>query len=304
MSIIKVRGLSHVAFQAPDLLRMRSFLEDFGLQCAADGEVLFMTGCGAAPFLHRTTLGPPAFVALGLEAQSLDDLGRLSAAVGHAPQMLDAPGGGWGITLTDPDGVRVEVVAGRKERPAQLPAGQTWNRIAEQPRLSRVKRVTVGASHAVRLGHCVLGVEDFRRSERWYKDHFGLLTSDEIELRPGEAMGAFLRCDLGCEPTDHHTLFLAQTQKGAGFRHAAFEVVDLDDLMSGRDHLGRKGHGAAWGVGRHMLGSQVFDYWRDPWGHMLEHWTDGDLLTADDPPQVVPISALHDVQWGQEFPGF
>ena len=29
-----------------------------------------------------------------------------------------------------------------------------------------------------------------------------------------------------------------------------------------------------------MLGSQIFDYWRDPWGHTVEHWTDGDLLDA------------------------
>jgi hypothetical protein len=55
---------------------------------------------------------------------------------------------------------------------------------------------------------------------------------------------------------------------------------------------------AAWGVGRHIMGSQVFDYWKDPWGHELEHWTDGDLLTAADPPQKMPMSALLAVQWG------
>jgi len=33
-----------------------------------------------------------------------------------------------------------------------------------------------------------------------------------------------------------------------------------------------------WGVGRHNLGAQVFDYWADPWRHVHEHWTDTDLL--------------------------
>jgi len=65
-----------------------------------------------------------------------------------------------------------------------------------------------------------------------------------------------------------------------GFEHAAFEVEDFDALMTGHAHL----RGAGWthhqGVGRHVLGSQIFDYWRDPWGHVVEHFTDGDLLDA------------------------
>lgn len=33
------------------------------------------------------------------------------------------------------------------------------------------------------------------------------------------------------------------------------------------------------------MGSQIFDYWKDPFGNELEHWTDGDLFTAADPPR-------------------
>jgi len=43
-------------------------------------------------------------------------------------------------------------------------------------------------------------------------------------------------------------------------------VADLDDLMAGHDRLKIGGRHAGMGVGRHLLGSQVFDYWRDPWG--------------------------------------
>ena len=38
-----------------------------------------------------------------------------------------------------------------------------------------------------------------------------------------------------------------------------------------------------WGVGRHLLGSQMYDYWRDTHGFTHEHWTDGDLLDASIP---------------------
>jgi catechol 2,3-dioxygenase-like lactoylglutathione lyase family enzyme len=150
----------------------------------------------------------------------------------------------------------------------------------------------------------VLKVRDFRASEKWYKDRFGFLTSDEVEAAKGVPLGAFMRCDRGDIPADHHTIFLAQLPGELGLLHAAFEVANLDDLMLGHQHLKAKGREAAWGVGRHIMGSQVFDYWKDPFGNELEHWTDGDLFTAADPPQKMPMSALLAVQWGSPHPMF
>ncbi|MBV9540513.1 MAG: VOC family protein, partial [Alphaproteobacteria bacterium] len=132
---------------------------------------------------------------------------------------------------------------------------------------------------------------------------FGFITSDEIEAAPGMAIGAFLRCDRGNTPTDHHTLFLLQSPAGAPrFNHAAFEVVDFDDLMLGHTHLKRAKRTPAWGVGRHILGSQIFDYWKDPWGNELEHWTDGDLFTAADGSNKTTFKDLLGVQWGPAHP--
>jgi catechol 2,3-dioxygenase-like lactoylglutathione lyase family enzyme len=148
----------------------------------------------------------------------------------------------------------------------------------------------------------VLNVSNFRASERWYKDRFGFITSDEIQMSPEFSIGAFFRCDRGDTPTDHHTLFLVQSPKGSGFNHAAFEVADIDDLMRGHQRLKDTGRHAEWGVGRHVLGSQVFDYWRDPWGHTLEHWTDGDLFTVADGSNTATLQDLLAVQWGPSAP--
>jgi hypothetical protein len=93
-----------------------------------------------------------------------------------------------------------------------------------------------------------------------------------------------------------------QGPKGPGFNHAAYEVADLDDLMRGHQRLKEAGRHAEWGVGRHILGSQVFDYWRDPWGHTLEHWTDGDLFTAADGSNIATVQDLLGVQWGPPPP--
>lgn len=79
--------------------------------------------------------------------------------------------------------------------------------------------------------------------------------------------------------------------------HAAFEVVDFDDLMADNHHLQAKSYRHDWGVGRHILGSQAFDYWRDPWGHRVEHWTDGDLFDAAVPANVTDLPTMLGHQW-------
>lgn len=303
LSTIKIEDIAFVRFRAPDLAQMRGFLEDFGLSVTEHGGRLFARGSGESPFLHVTELGEPGFAGFGLRAASLEDLETLAEAEGVQVQPLDAPGGGHLVVLVDPDGRQVEVVAGQAAAPPlPLPTREAWNTAASRARLRQTKRIAGGAAHVVRLGHCVLNVSDFRAAERWYKDRFGFITSDEIALTPEFSVGAFLRCDRGETPTDHHTLFLVQAPTGPGFNHAAFEVADLDDLMAGHQKLKDAGRHAEWGVGRHILGSQVFDYWRDPWGHTLEHWTDGDLFTAADGSNVASLTELMSVQWGPAAP--
>ena len=186
--------------------------------------------------------------------------------------------------------------------PLPLRKNQPHNDARYKERVRAPLRLAEGPANVVRLGHAVLEVNDFRTSEKWYKSRFGFITSDEIELGPGFSIGAFMRCDRGETPTDHHTLFLPQAPNGARFNHAAFEVTDFDDLMCGHAHLKRAKRTPAWGVGRHVLGSQIFDYWKDPWGHELEHWTDGDLFAAADGSRMATLTELLAVQWGPLHP--
>ncbi|WP_232834008.1 MULTISPECIES: VOC family protein [unclassified Sphingomonas] len=303
--LIRVEDIAHVRFTAPDLPCMAAFLQDFGLSTFEDAGVLYARGLNGAPFLHATGPGEPGFAGLGLRAASIKDLARLAAAEGVTVEPFQAPGGGHVVSLRDPDGNLVEIVAGQAwESPPPPEPEWPFNSAADFLRSRRAVRTTPGPSHIFRLGHCVLNVADFRRSENWYKARFGFITSDEIEASSGVAMGAFMRCDRGDQPSDHHTLFLAQLPSGPGFNHAAFEVLGLNDLMLGHDHLRTRKHKAAWGVGRHILGSQIFDYWKDPWGHELEHWTDGDRFTADDGSNVATVDDLLSVQWGSPHPMF
>lgn len=304
MTGIKIEDIAFVSFRAPDLDRMRAFMEDFGATVVLqDSDRLFMRGTGEAPFLHETERGDAGFSRVGFRAGSIAELETLAAEEGVSTAPLDSPGGGRFIDLKDPDGHVVRVVAGQMPTTAlEYQAPSQWNHAHERPRLSQNRRTEDGPVKIVRLGHCVLSVSDFRISEAWYKARFGFITSDEIEVAPDISMGAFLRCDRGDVPTDHHTLFLLQAPTGPGFNHAAFEVRDIEDLLAGHARLLGQNHELAWGVGRHFLGSQVFDYWRDPWGHTLEHWTDGDLFTASDGSNKATIQDLMGVQWGPGIP--
>lgn len=304
MSIVKAYDVAHVRFAVPDLEPLRTFLKDFGMaELSTRGDRLFMRGYGDLPFLYAAELGEKRFLGFGIRVTSVADLERLAAHEGVDVESLDAPGHGKVVRLLDPDGITVEVVAGQ-QLPGALTAPEhiSWNHGGGYPRQGKIRRVGQHPSHVRRLGHVVISVSDYRRSLDWYQERFGFLISDEIQPAPGHGIAAFMRADRGDEPCDHHTVFIAERPIPPGFMHAAYEVFDLDDLMVGHEHLKRAGYHHHWGVGRHFFGSQVFDYWNDPFGNELEHWTDGDQLTARDAGGVGTVEELLGVQWGMRMP--
>jgi catechol 2,3-dioxygenase-like lactoylglutathione lyase family enzyme len=158
----------------------------------------------------------------------------------------------------------------------------------------------------MRLGHVALHVRNLPATHAFYCDVLGLRVSDSYYAgEPGNIMAEFLHCGLGDRFTDHHSIALIGDDRG-GFDHLGFEVLDLDDLMMGHGHLKRTARlEHSWGVGRHIDGSQIFDYWRDPFGLKIEHWTDGDLVNDDYKTSSAAFSpqgagdAL--AQWGPPF---
>jgi hypothetical protein len=73
--------------------------------------------------------------------------------------------------------------------------------------------------------------------------------------------------------------------------------------MLGHEHLKSKGkYKHVWGIGRHVLGSQIYDYWEDPWGRVHEHWTDTDVLNARAPANQISVEDGLLSQWGHAVP--
>ncbi len=299
--MIKVQDIAYVRFAAPDLDVMKRFAADFGLVLTAhEKDVLYHRGTDPSPYIHVTEFGDAGFRGVAFEAGSAEDLAAAAQIEGASPvEKLDAPGGGQVVRFTDPDGYSVEVVHGREPLPAlTVPRSQGLNRGSQRGRLGELHRPPSGPSSVKRLGHAVVRVADYRVSAEWYKSRFGFLSSDEVYIgEPDNVVTAFMRCDRGDEYTDHHTLLCVGIGE-PGFDHAAFEVEAVDALMAGHDHLVQAGCDHHAGVGRHVLGSQIFDYWRDPWGHVVEHFTDGDLLNARAEPVLHDPGTALGTMWG------
>ncbi|EGY02667.1 glyoxalase/bleomycin resistance protein/dioxygenase [Nitrospirillum viridazoti Y2] len=280
------------------------FLKDFGLvDLGLHGDVQLFASANQAPYCYIVELGEPRFIGFGLWVESTEVLETLAAREGGGVEPLGLPGGGSYVRMVDPDGFEIDAVAGQSFKVAAGPENAIgWNENGSHKRVDVFRRTAKGPSHVLRLGHLGLAVTDFKRSERWYKERFGFLTSEEFEAEPGTPLGAFMRADRGGTPTDHHTIVLVASPTAPRLRHVAFEVAGFDDLMAGREHLSQSGYKLHWGVGRHIFGSQIFDYWLDPYGREHEHWTDGDQLTAAVSPRLVSIDAVMGVQWGVERP--
>ena len=308
----KALDLAYLRFEAPDLELMETFLLDFGMDVAkattASGQpALYSSGTDGTPFVHEVVeADQPRFVGMGFvmnDPAELDVLAEMDGTTGV--ETADTPGGGKRVRFTDPQGFVVDALVGwqgvKKDIPPQrVPINSGENRA----RTGVPVRLQPGPSHVKRLGHIVVFVKSFETSEAWYKQRFGLRTTDEIwAVDETNIIGAFLRCDRGDVPTDHHTIFLIENPDKAGeLQHAAFEVNDWDDVLLGHDYLKRKNYKPNWGIGKHILGSQVFDYWHDPYGHILEHFSDGDLFDASKPKELHSVDTLRGVQWGPTFP--
>ena len=304
MPIISVVDIAYVRYQAPDLDRMEAFLKDFGLTTThKSADRLYMRACTESPHVHITHKGTDARpLGFALRAQSAQDLRTLAAHLGVKVEANTEPGGGEVVRFTDPAGFAVEVVHGQ-QKVERLPVRPSLkaNPADQRQRFGEVLRVHTAPSQVMRLGHLVLLVPDFKPMYAFYHDVLGLEISDSYHMEnPKETTFAFLHCGLGKRFTDHHTLAMGTPPGGVDkprFDHVAFEVVDLDDLMTGNTHLQTTGHKHSWGVGRHVQGSQLFDYWRDPFGNKIEHWTDGDLVNDQYVRGHGPLSPAGLAQW-------
>ncbi|MDE2593333.1 MAG: VOC family protein [Burkholderiales bacterium] len=303
----KATSLAFLIFEKKDLSRAARFWSDFGLMPVTHtAESLVMRAAGPTPAcLVARKARRSRYVGAAFEVPESTDFAQLKRQSGAKDlNRADIPGGGEGVRLIDPDGHEVWLlrrwarVPELALRPALI---EQMNALGHLNRVNRTVRPPIEPARIGRLGHVVMQTTDFARMANWYMQHLGLLPTDVQYLPDGSPLLTFFRLDLGRTPADHHTVVIAEGIENR-YEHSAWEVADLDALGQGQQVLRANGHRHMWGIGRHVLGSQLFDYWLDDDGFEFEHYTDGDLFTADHEPHYVPFTPGSIWAWGDDAP--
>jgi catechol 2,3-dioxygenase-like lactoylglutathione lyase family enzyme len=150
------------------------------------------------------------------------------------------PGESISAAVRDPDVNRIEIVVPEKEATGSDPT-------------------TAAARH---LGHVVLWSPQVQAQEDFYA-LLGFQVSDRTHVGM-----SFLRCN-----TDHHSIALARSARGkTGLQHVAFDVGSIDEVMREFGRLRSEDIDCVWGVGRHGPGNNVFSYYTDPAGNVIEYY--------------------------------
>ena len=158
------------------------------------------------------------------------------------PGPADPPGGGYRLLAKDVDGNQVEISSGLSKHHA----------VPGHPELP------------AQIDHLVLNTPNVDAMVGFYTDVLGLEVSDWYEK---QAI-IFLRCN-----DDHHCLAIA-ISKITGIQHLAFRVHGFEALMRSVGRMRKAGLDPIWGPGRHGPGGNVFTYFADPNGYVVEFTTD------------------------------
>jgi hypothetical protein len=305
---IQLKRIAHVYYTYKNLDVQHQFLLDFGLSVAQrTDDKIYYRGYGTEPFVVCATKGPEdAFGGTAWVVESLEDLELATFLPGATPILdLKAPGGGKIVTFFDPvDNFPFHLVY--NQTPVEMT--QTFPELSynfptvKHRDVSKTQRFEKGPAPIHKLGHFGLCVTNYTKTFEFYTSNFNFKPSDIIYAPDTkEDITVFLHLDRGSEKVDHHSFFFFQGPK-YHVHHSSFEVYDFDIQMLGHNWLREKQYENCWGVGRHVLGSQIFDYWFDPAKFILEHYVDGDLVNDTTPVNRGPArpDGLH--VWGKSQP--
>lgn len=249
MSSPWIEAVRSVALNVPDLAQAETFYTQvWRLDVAHRSEhAIYLRGTGSDHHLLALYArgAVPQIRQVTLRARSLDALRAVAEAVPRAGGTLlspigpltNDPAGGTGLTLRDPHGRVIQVVHGDAR-------GEDTGPQRDRP---------------VRLTHVVLNSHAVDETQRFFTDALGFTLADRTVAI------AFMNCN-----RDHHTLAVGVADNDA-LNHIAFLMPDVDSVMRGGGRMKDAGHPIEWGPGRHGPGNNLFNYFIDPFGIVIEY---------------------------------
>ena len=120
------------------------------------------------------------------------------------------------------------------------------------------------------LGHMLIFTADYEKAEAYYERTLGLRTTDR-------AAGKVSFMGAGEGVINHHCFGLINSTH-RGFQHASFSMESMDEIGARTMGMIDQGYRDGFGPGRHSVSSNLFQYFRDPWGSWAEYYSDMDLI--------------------------
>ena len=264
---ISLKAIAHVYYTHKNLDKAHQFLLDFGFSVVQKTEnEIYYRGYGEAPFLYCARKGSEdVFGGTGWIVDSMEDLELATSLPGATPiHDSDAPGGGKRVTFYDPvDNFPFHLVHGQtlvKGTETRSELAYNFPTTKHRP-VNKTQRFTQGPAPVHKLGHFGMIVTNYKKTFEFYISNFNFKPTDHVTAPDtGEAITTFMHLDRGEEWVDHHSFFISVGPK-CHVHHSSFEVFDFDTQMLGHTWLTEKKYENCWGVGRHVMGSQIFDYW-------------------------------------------
>ena len=302
--LIKVQSLAYIVIKRPDIENAAKFFVDYGLVVDSRNEgKIFLRGKSQTSHCILLERGEAEIERIGLIA-SEQDVAKLAATYRVPIQTHEAPMGGQFVAIQDPSKRTLEINCNLNTLPPLPPVKRDvseWNTWEDKNRINETVRNLIQPVTISKLGHTVWSVNSIKKSVHWYQEVLGFIVSDFQFLKDDPVpVIAFMRCDRGDEPCDHHTIGIGSAIE-LGHLHSAFEMDSYEDIAIANQWMRDKKYKHGWGIGRHVLGSQVFDYWRDPFGEMFEHYADGDLFDAEAKTGYHLFHAGAQHQWGPDM---
>ena len=134
-----------------------------------------------------------------------------------------------------------------------------------------------------KLSHVVLNSAKIEQQTSFFIDMLGFKLSDKTDMMD------FVRCS-----ADHHSIAMARGN-GPTLNHMAYEVASIDGLMRGAGRMKKHGFNVEWGIGRHGPGDNVFGYFVEPNGFVVEY-------TAEVQQVDEATYEAHDAEYWRNFP--
>lgn len=153
---IKIVKLSHMRYQHPDLKEITTFLQDFGLVVAKETtDEVWYRGYGPDQYVYYARRGPRKFLGGCFEVESYRDLEKAAKLKGASEiqKLSIAPGGGSLITLTDAEGIPMNLIY--DQGPAEPALGRekiVLNYEQDKPRVRKFQRFKEGPAAVYKVG--------------------------------------------------------------------------------------------------------------------------------------------------------